>query len=658
MPFILDITIDWQIGWWEARGNHVVSIVFMGLGPIVEHIALVGNGIDRYGLPIIIHATTARHHTSFFGVGYDRCVVLIIRETKDNLVFHAHKRSVIGRRMIGVVILFTINPDGLCAFGIVGPEGCTIIVIIFCVVINNQSDIWRTVVIKWSDKIDGCPVVVCDGNRATVHQISSRNGNPVIRAAKWWLSGIDHIYCHVARLTIGGTKERDTGDWTGVQIQLISSVDLLRQRIWRITICRKIAVARCRFSNGNSVLYFIKIRYIITCGRNSESVGGQTRNHASISSPSWEHIAFVGCGRQGAGLVGAILSPTAHRAAFFRVGSHANHDGFHKIGYQFCVAIHSKGIGGIWRHRWSVSSPILEIVTCAGRGSERTRLAHIEQSFVSAYRAPSFRADCGSHRIDVVGETENDLVLFRQERARKIGRIGWVDGWAINAICIYRLVSARIERTAAQKRAIVPTIVIIDDQGDIGRAVIIEHLVEIDGGPAIGCKWHVAAEHLVAFRNRNPIRLILKSRLARLDHINVEPTGFGLSRIEERHARDFVRRCSHLSSRVDLLRQWIRIARIGRQVSIGGIGISNGYTLNLFEIGHILCCFRRGKSIGRKVWHYFTVFGPIAEHIAGFRCGGEGNRLPIVMLAYASTHRASRRGIGRSGYVDIVLGKA
>ena len=85
--------------------------------------------------------------------------------------------------------------------------------------------------------------------------------------------------------------------------------------------------------------------------------------------------------------------------------------------------------------------------------------------------------------------------------------------------------------------------IVVHNQSDIGRAVIVEWIGEIDSYPTLGRESDIAAkQHPISLSYRNPVGSTFKSRLVRMNHINVKVPGFGVgSRVKERHAGNLTR---------------------------------------------------------------------------------------------------------------------
>ena len=115
------------------------------------------------------------------------------------------------------------------------------------------------------------------------------------------------------------------------------------------------------------------------------------------------------------------------------------------------------------------------------------------------------------------------MVLHRHQRTSIVKRIGRVivrprakDTYSLASFCI---------ECAATCIAVVTVRVVVHNQGHVGRTVVIERRIEIDGRPITGRYDDTPAKHQIAFRDRYPIGNAVKHGLVGADHIDVQIAG-------------------------------------------------------------------------------------------------------------------------------------
>ena len=250
----------------------------------------------------------------------------------------------------------------------------------------------------------------------------------------------------------------------------------------------------------------------------------------------------------------------------------------------------------------------------------------------------------------IICNAEYDLVLFSHEFSIVFREIARVNGRAIrinaNGLCAFGI-------KCAETLVIIPLAgFVVDNQSQIGNAVVNEWRGKVNGRPAVTCIGNVAAkQNRNTFRNGNEVVCIVENGLARVDQIDIEVAGCTIGSVEERHTGNLASLTSHFLNGIDLLRQGIGPI-MGRKIRMGFDSISYDDTVHLLEMCHIIGRFRHGHIVRRKVRYRFffpiflIVFCPVVEHITWVGRGGDGDGLPIEIQTSTSTYRASFFRIG------------
>ena len=122
-------------------------------------------------------------------------------------------------------------------------------------------------------------------------------------------------------------------------------------------------------NNGDVVAVQLEVGHVVCGSRNDEAVGGVSRDDLFFECPVHEVVAFVGGGRQGAGIEMVVCACPSHGASFFRIGNNGDVVAVQlEVGHVVCGFCHHEAVGGVSRDDFFFECPVHEVVAFVGCG--------------------------------------------------------------------------------------------------------------------------------------------------------------------------------------------------------------------------------------------------------------------------------------------------